>query len=412
MSLRMGANSKVHIGLIGCGGMGAANLAAAARHPDAVVTGVCDVWKSRRDAILEKYKKTAKPYHDFREMLASKDVDAVIIATPPHWHALQAILAAEAGKDFYLQKPMTIYLAEALAVKRAAEKHGRMTQIGTQIHAGANYRRVVEWVRSGALGPIPVVRTFLAANQGPEGIGNAPAGDPPKDLDWELWVGPAPMTRCHPKMIESAGPNCSFMQFSGGYTPGMAPHIIDLPYWALDLGFPLTTTATGGRFVVRDAGDAYDTQQVLWQYPGLVMTWMLSLVNGYSFDFQREGMGRGLGVYFHGERGTLFANYGEHRIVPEGDRMKGVEKPKETIPPSPGHEHEWIDSILSRKPPSCHVGYHYKIDAAIALANIAFKLGRAVRFDPAAEKIVGDEEAARLARPQYREPWKFPENYL
>ncbi len=104
-------------------------------------------------------------------------------------------------------------------------------------------------------------------------------------------------------------------------------------------------------------------------------------------------------------------DYGEHRVVPEGDSLKRFAKPKESIPPSPGHEHEWIDSIQSRKQPSCHVGYHYKIDAAIALANIAFKLGRSVRFDPATEKIVGDDEAARMARPQYREPWRFPEQY-
>ena len=412
MSHSREANSKVHVGLIGCGGMGAANLANCAGHPDAVITGVCDVWKSRRDALLEKYKATAKPYHDYRELLARKDLDGVILATPPHWHALVAVHAAEAGKDFYLQKPMTIHLAETLAVKRAAERHGRITQIGTQIHAGANYRRVVEWVRSGALGKIGVVRTFLAGNQGAEGIGSAPFSDPPKDLDWNFWVGPARMGPCHPKIIESAGPNCSFMEYSGGYTPGMAPHIIDLPYWALNLGFPLVTSCVGGRYVIRDAGDAYDTQQVLWLYPDLVMTWMLSLVNSYSFDFQREGMARGLGAYFHGVNGTLYANYGTYGIVPEGDRMKGFPKPKESIPPSPGHEWEWIDSIKSREQPSCHVGYHYKIDAAIALANIACKLGRSIRFDPASERIVGDEEAARLARPQYREPWRFPDQYL
>ncbi len=405
MSHLTGVNSKVHVGLIGCGGMGAANLAAAAAHPDAVVTGICDVWKSRRDALVEKYQKTAKPYHDYREMLAQKDLDGVIIATPPHWHAMQAVHAAEAGKDFYLQKPMTIHLAEALVVKRAAEKHGRITQIGTQIHAGANYRRVVEWVRSGALGKIGVVRTFLAGNQGAEGIGSAPYGDPPKDLDWNLWVGPARMGPCHPKIIESAGPNCSFMEFSGGYTPGMAPHVIDLPYWALDLGFPLTTSCIGGRYVIRDAGDAYDTQQILWQYPNLVITCMLSLVNGYSFDFQREGMARGLGAYFHGVNGTLYANYGEHRIVPEGDRMKDLPKPKESIPPSPGHECEWIDSIKSRKPTVSNIEESLRSETLCQISEIAIRLGRKVKWDPKTETFPGDDEANRKLVRALRAPW-------
>jgi len=237
---------------------------------------------------------------------------------------------------------MTIHLAEALVVKRAAEKHGRITQIGTQIHAGANYRRVVEWVRSGALGKIGTVRTFLAGNQGAAGIGNAPFGDPPKDLDWDFWLGPTPLGPCHPKIIESAGPNCSFLQYSGGYTPGMAPHIIDLPFWAMELGIPPKTVASGGRYVTRDAGDAYDTQQVLWQYPKLTVTWMLQLVNSYGFDLQgaSNAIRRRLGVYFHGVDATLYADYGTHKVVPEGDRLKDLTPPEPSIPPSPGHERE------------------------------------------------------------------------
>jgi len=407
------ANEKIRVGLIGCGGMGRGNLANCARHPDVVVTAVCDVWKDRREATQAEYKSTAKAYHDYREMLQQPDLDGVIIGTPPHWHALQAIDAAKAGKDIYIQKPMTLHLAEAIAVKRAAEKHGRVTQVGTQIHAGGNYRRVVEWVRSGKLGPIGVVRTFLGGNQGVEGLGNVPNGDPPAGFDWDLWVGPAPMRPFNPLIVANAHTNCSFMDYSGGYTPGMAPHIIDLAWWALELGFPTTTCASGGRYVTRDAGDAYDTQQVLWKFPNLVVTWMLSLVNSYGFDFQgKGGIGRRLGVYFHGANATLFADYGTHKIVPEGDYFKDVPPPEPSIPPSPGHEREWLDSIRSRQQPSCHVGYHYKLDVAIALANLSFKLGRSIRFDPATETIVGDDEAAKLARPVYRDPWKFPEEYL
>ena len=193
-----GANDKLNIALIGCGGMGRGNLANCCRHPDVAVVGACDVWKERREATAAAFQDTCKPYSDYREVLAQKDIDGVIIATPPHWHALIAIEAAEAGKDFYVQKPMTMYLDEALAVRRAAEQHQRITQVGTQIHAGANYRRVVEWVRSGRLGQIAVVRTFLTGNQGVEGLGNPPNSDPPAGHGLEPVGRPRPDAAVQP----------------------------------------------------------------------------------------------------------------------------------------------------------------------------------------------------------------------
>lgn len=409
-----GANDKIAVALIGCGGMGSGNLANCAASPDVVVAGVCDVWQQRREAAQARYQATAKAYADYHDVLARKDIDGVIVGTPPHWHALITIEACEAGKDVYVQKPMTMYLDEALAVRRAAEKHQRITQVGTQIHAGENYRRVVEWVRSGKLGPISVVRTFLSGNQGAEGIGNPPKSDPPPGMDWNAWCGPAPVHPYNPLMCANAHTNCSFMDYSGGYTPGMAPHIIDVPFWALELGIPPQTAASGGRYVTRDCGDAYDTQQVLWQYPNLTVTWMLQLCNSFGFDLQgpNNAIGRRLGVYFHGVNGTLYCDYGTHKVVPEGDNLKDAAPPEKSIPPSPGHEREWLNSIRTRQQPSCSVSYHYKLDAAIGLANIAYKLGRSVRFDPQTEKIVGDPEAAKLARPEYRAPWKFPGKYL
>ena len=168
-------SERISLGIIGVNGMGRGNLANCASIPDVVVTAVCDVWKERCDEVVEQFKDTAKGHRDYRELLARKDVDAVIIATPPHWHALMAIEAVEAGKDIYLQKPMTLYPDETLAVRNAVNKHQRISQIGTQIHASENYRRVVEWIRSGKLGPVSVVRTFNVMNQGPDGLGPRPA---------------------------------------------------------------------------------------------------------------------------------------------------------------------------------------------------------------------------------------------
>ncbi len=410
-----GPNSRIHLGIIGCGGMGSSNLAACTHHPDVVVTAACDVWDARLETVVEAHKDTCKGYRDFRELLQQKELDAVIIATPPHWHALIAIAACEAGKDIYLQKPMTLHLAESFAVRNAVNRHQRICQVGTQIHATDNYRRVVEYIRSGNLGPLATVRTFNVMNQHPAGVGKLTEHSSPETLglDWNLWCGPAPLCAFNRTLARDAYYHSSWMAYSGGWTPGMAPHIIDLPVWALDLGFPTNTTSAGGRFVLRDDGDAYDNHEVLWQYPNLTMTWMSSLTNSYGFDFHgAPRKERRLGTYFHGTNGTLFADYGTFKVVPEGEAMKDKQPPPATIPASPGHEREWLDCVKSRQQPSCNPNYHIRVDVPIQLSLLSLKLGRSIRFDPVAEHIVGDSEAAKLAVPNYRAPWKFPKQYL
>jgi predicted dehydrogenase len=296
-------------------------------------------------------------------------------------------------------------------VRNAVRRHKRICQIGTQIHAGQNYRRVVEYIRSGKLGAISVARTFNVMNQGPAGLGNVPNSDPPAEIDWDLWVGPAAMRPYNRLIVQDAYNNCSFMDFSGGWTPGMAPHIVDLPIWALDLGYPESTYCSGGRYIIKDAGDVPDVQEVLWQYPNFTLTWMMSMVNSFAFDFGRGTPARRLGIYFHGANGTLFSDYGKHEIVPEGDRLKDGEAPEKSIPASPGHEKEWLDCIRTRKQPSCNADYHCRIDVALNLANLSMRLKRAIPLDPATQRIL-DKEAAQLAVPEYRSPWKFPSEYI
>ncbi len=405
-------SERIRVGLIGCGGMGRGNLTNCAQYPDVVVTAACDVWKSRRDSVVAQFKGTCKPYADFREVLASPDVDGVIIATPPHWHALQAIAACEARKDIYLQKPMTLHLGESLAIRNAVKRHGVISQIGTQIHAGENYRRVVEFIRAGLLGPIGAVRTFNVMNQSPDGVGHAKDLNLPEGLDWEMWCGPAPKCAFNPILASDAYYHSSWMAYSGGWTPGMAPHIIDLPVWALELGFPTVTSSAGGRYVLQDDGDAYDHHEVLWQYPKLTMTWMSSLTNSYDFMMKSQAPARRLGIYFQGANGTLYANYETFRVFAEGKQMDGKEPPPHSLPPSPGHEREWLDCLRSRQQPSCSVFYHVHVDVPIVLSLLSLKLGRSIRFDPVKETIVGDKEAQKLAVPEYRRPWKFPKQYL
>ena len=412
-SAQPGPNDRIQVGLIGCGGMGRGNLNNCAAHDDVVVTGACDVWKARRDAVVADYPDTCKPYADFREMLQQDDIDAVIIGTPPHWHCLQAVAACEAGKDLYIQKPMTLHLGESLAIRNAVRKHERISQVGTQIHAGENYRRVVELVRSGNLGEVGVVRTFNVMNQMPGGVGKSDVNTPPEGFDWDFWCGPAEKQEYNHTLVQNAYNHCSWMAYSGGWTPGMAPHIIDLPVWALELGFPLETSCSGGRYFLDDDGDAYDNQELLWRYPNCTMAWMSSLTNSYGFDFHGDPVPRRrLGIYFHGANGTLFSDYGSHTIIAEGDKMDGMETPEPSIEPSPGHEREWLDCIKSRKQPTANVDYHVAVDVPIVLGNLSYRLGRSIRFDPETERIVGDKEAQRLSQPKYRAPWKFPGEYV
>ena len=407
-------SDKINLGIIGCGGMGRENLNACSAHPDVVVTAACDVWKERLDPIVELYKNTCTGYTDYRELLRHKGLDAVIIATPAHWHAIQAIEAAEAGLDIYLQKPMTMHPGESLAVRNAVKKYNVICQIGTQIHASEHYRRMVELIRSGNLGKIGTVRTFHVMNEAPNGIGlGNNTNNVPEGMNWDMWVGPASMQAFNPNLVKSAFYHCSWMDFSGGWTPGMAPHITDLPVWALELGYPTEISAIGGRYIIKDDGDAYDNHEVVWRYPNLTMTWMNSSTNSYGFDFSRgQESRRRLGIYFHGVNGTLLTDYSTHQILPEGDRMKDMLIPPESIAPSPGHELEWLECIKSRNQPSCNPEYHIKVDLPIELSVLSMKLQRSLKFDPEAEKIVGDKEASRLSIPEYRSPWKFPSEYL
>jgi len=400
-------SEKVNLGFIGVGPQGGGHLGHFLGFPDVRVTAVCDVDQRKVDAAVKACNGTATGYRDFRKLLEHKDLDAVVVATPPHWHAIQAVAVCKAGKDLFVEKPMTLTVGESQAVCQAVKDAGRISQVGTQIHAGENYHRVVEIVRSGILGKISCVRTFMTLDQTRAGIGKADNAPPPAHLDWEMWVGPAPMRPYNPLITMGAYHHCSFMDFSGGWLPGMAPHIIDLPVWALELDLPTQVDCSGGRFVIEDAGDSPDVQEVLWRYPGLVMTHMMSLTNSYGWDSQDGGRKRRLGIYFHGERATLYCDYGMYKIIPEDDPKAELKLPEPSLPRSKGHYREWVDCIKSREQPSCNVFYHHKVNVPCCLANLSLKLGRSIRLDPKTGAATGDDEANKAFLPKYRVPWKL-----
>lgn len=402
-------NAKLGLGLIGAGGMGSANMAQCLADPATALVAVCDVQRERAAAWTQKHPD-AKAYRDYRDLLADPRVDAVVIATPPHWHCLQAVEAATAGKHIYLQKPMTIYPAESIAVRNAVRRHGVVCQVGTQIHQSTNYRRVVDWVRSGRLGPIGRVETFWGWNMGRDGIGSAPKEPVPEGIDFDLYCGPAPLREFNRLLVRDAAMHCSFWDYSGGWSPGMAPHLVDLPVWAMDLGLPERISSFGGRYILGGDGDAPDTQDILWQYPNLTMRWHFSQFNHHGYEF--GSVARALGIYFHGLNGTLRCNYDDRQIIPQNAQLNPTDEPPALIPAGMVHEFEWLKCIREGGQPSCSPLYHIKVDLPLTLGNLSYKLGRTIRFDPASESIVGDPEAAKRAIPIYREPWRFPTDYL
>jgi predicted dehydrogenase len=402
-------NGKLGLGLIGAGGMGSHNARQCLLDPGVELVAVCDVQQARRQAWTED-RPDVKACLDHRELLADPRVDAVIIATPPHWHCLQAIDAAAAKKHVYLQKPMTLYPAETLAVRNAMRKHGVICQVGTQIHQGSNYRRVVDWVRSTRLGPIGRVETFWGWNMGASGIGRAPVEDPPAGIDFDRWLGPAVACPFNRLLVQDAAMHCSWMPYSGGWTPGMAPHLLDLVVWALDLGFPEQISAFGGRHVIGGDGDAPDTQDMLWHYPGLTVRWHFCQWNHHGYEFGSKA--RALGIYFHGLHGTLRTDYDRHEVLAQDKALDPKEPPPQVTPPGGVHEREWLDCIRAGTEPSCNADYHARVDLPITLGNLSHALGRTIRFDAASERIVGDDEAAARAVPEYRAPWRFPREYL
>ncbi|MBI4557959.1 MAG: Gfo/Idh/MocA family oxidoreductase [Candidatus Hydrogenedentes bacterium] len=401
-------NEKIVIGFIGVAGRGGGHVTSFMGYPDVEVGAICDVYDKHLQAAAARVGGKAKTYKDFRQLLDQKDIDAVVVATPPHWHALTTIYACQAGKDVYCEKPMCLTPAEGRAMVKAARLNHRVTQIGTQIHAGENYHRVVEVVRSGIIGKLSAVRCILSLNEAPNGIGNPPDSPPPPGLDWDMWLGPVPKVPFNIARFQG-GQHRYFADLVGSWLHEMGPHIMDLPFWALRLAPPLSATAAGGKFATQDISTIPDTLDVLYEFPDFIMTWSNMCANSHGLAFHREpGITRRLGISFHGINGSVLADYGNYQVVPEGDRIQGDSQSPGWMSKTRAHDREFLDCVKTRELPSCDVEHHYPLSVALNLGNIAYKVGRKVRWDAEKECIIGDHEANELVTPNYRKPWVLP----
>lgn len=409
----LGANDRIRIALIGCGGQGWGDLRAMLRIKNIDCVGLCDVDDAQTaktaKSVNELYSQTpAVTTRDFRKILDDKSVDAVIIGTPDHWHALQTVMACQAGKDVYVEKPLSISIGEGRVMVDAARKHNRVVQMGTQQRSASHYAEAVNYVKSGKLGKIRMVRCWAYQDW----MGNIPVvpdSDPPPSVDYDLWLGPAPKRPFNKNRFHF---NFRwYWDYSGGLMTDWGAHMIDIANWAMGIKAPTSAVSVGGKFgYPDDAEETPDTQQVLWGFPDFSMVWEHATAIG------RGPEARDHGVAFHGNNGLLVVDRGGWEVYPETERKDRKRAYKTAGVPRQGagnedyhfqHVKNFVDCVQSRKQPNSDVEIGHNSMIACHLGNIAFRLNRQIKWDVEKEEVIGDKEAQRYVMREYRAPWKL-----
>jgi predicted dehydrogenase len=400
---KVGPKDKLNLGVIGVGGQGMYSVGQIAHEN---IVALCDVDSERSDVLkARRDHPTAKFYQDFRRLLDQKGIDAVVVATPDHWHAIPAVAAMKAGMHVYCEKPLAHSVHEIRVMMQTAAQTKRITQMGTQIHAENNYRRVVEIVQAGVLGKVE--RVHVWCNRRPDHIKMAKTKTTiPAGLDYEMWLGPAP-ARPYDKSFLPFHWRWLF-DFGGGVLADMACHFMDLPHWALDLRTPTTVEASGGKKLGEGDYDVPDVLQVDYRYPAkenrpaVHLTWY-SGVTGPSLETKTPFHGFLDGVLFEGDKGKLVADYGRYKLLPEKD-FKYFDPPKQTIPASIGHHREWLKAIRDGGTTTCNFAYSGALAETVLLGNVSYHSGVKLNWDEKAG-ATGSLEADKWLQREYRKGW-------
>jgi predicted dehydrogenase len=368
---------------------------------------LCDIDSKYLGKAAAKYPKAQK-YSDFRKLLEQKDIDAVVIAIPDHLHATATAAALRLGKHVYCEKPLTHTVHEARVVTELAAQYKRCTQMGTQIHAGSNYRRVVELVRAGVIGKIGEVHVWCGKSWS-AGTFPTEAQPVPENINYDLWVGPAPFHDYNKAFLPELWRR--YWAYGDGTLGDMACHYMDLPFWALDLGHATKVSADGPELIAECAPRALT---VHWEFPArgelppVKLTWYDGgrrppMSKEWSLNPQW-----GDGVLFIGDKGMLFADYDQHHLLPEKD-FKDFVRPPKTIPESVGHHKEWVMACLKNDPAAttCRFGYSGVLSEAVLLGNVAYRSGKSLEWDAVNQKITNAPEAESLLHYQYRKGWEL-----
>lgn len=384
------ANEQVSVAVIGCGGRGVGLLQSIRQEPRCRLSAVCDV-DQKRAATAQKQFGPCEVYTDFRPILDRQDIDAVVLGTPDHWHAIMTILACQAGKDVYCEKPLTRTIGEGRAMVQAARRYGRVVQMGSQYRSIARSRQACEWVRNGRFGKVHTVRLTHAPN--PTHPCEPPQPVPP-ELDWDLWLGPAPWVPYHPARCHFTFRY--FMDYGSGALADNGVHMFSVVSWALgtDQTDPVTIEATG-RQVPNNLYDVPVEMQVRFQFaePECTVLW-------------EQTAGQKLNIEFVGQQATL-SGFWEFQVV-KGQADLSPTRPDEIhLEVSENHLGNWVDCTASRREPVLDVEIGHRLTTWSHLGNMAYRLGRKLQWNPEQERFVDDEEANRLLNVAYRAPWRL-----
>jgi hypothetical protein len=411
-------NEKLNVAVIGTGGRGGSNLRSVSGEH---IVALCDVSEPNLNRAAKSHPK-AKTFVDFRKLYDhAKDFDAVVISTCEHTHAFATLPALQLRKHVYCEKPLTHNVWEARVIREAAAKAKVATQMGIQIHARDNYRRVVELVQTGAIGPVSEVHVWVSRAWGRQSAADAKrnrdivsvrerpeeAQTPPRGLNWDLWLGPAPARPFHSVYVP--GPKWyRWWDFGSGTMSDLGSHRIDLPFWALKLKAP-KTIAAGGPEPHPELAPA--SMQVTYEYaprgkmPAVALSWYQG-ANKPALWKEGRIPKWGNGCLFVGKKGMLLADYGKHTLLPQKE-FAGFVPPKPFIPKSRGHHAEWLHACKTGAETTCDFEYSGWLTEANHLGNVAFRTGKTLNWDPEKLQATNSPEAGKFIRRTYRKGWKL-----
>ena len=402
------ANDTVRLALIGCGPQGVNDLMECLKAPKTAAVALCDVDPARLRGALKRSGGKADTCSDFRRIIERQDIDAVIVATPDHWHAIPALQAMRSGKDVYLEKPVTHTIEEGQLLVATARQFQRVVQVGLQQRSGTLFQQAVKLVRSGKIGKVTVAHCFNAWNvMRRDGTGrslplaNAPDSEPPVGVDYDMWLGPAPERPFNPNRFHWN--YIYYWDYCGGMLLTWGVHLVDIVLLAMEVKGPEAVTVSGGNYVVEDSRETPDTAEAIFDFPRFTLTYSCRHANRFPMGSRRLDHG----IQFLGSQATLLVDRRGYQIVPEGEKPEPVVSPEGLDAGNGDHQREFVECVRSRKTPVCDMLEGHRSTATMQLANISYRTGRKIHWNVEKEQIVNDPAAARFIAKQYRAPWSL-----